>query len=76
MQRFEPRYRDMRQNFARILPRPEEGLLPLRVLNIEGDIIQGETPHGENWEVHLQCSSDECRKEQKKLLINRPVLFG
>ena len=35
IQRFEPRYRDMRQNFARMLPHPEEGMLPLRVMSIE-----------------------------------------
>jgi len=25
----------MRQNFARLLPHPEEGILPLRVMSIE-----------------------------------------
>jgi len=35
MQRFEPRYRGMRENFSHILPRPEDGILPLRVLSIE-----------------------------------------
>lgn len=34
MQRFEPRYRDMRQNFARMLPRVEDGVLPLRVTSV------------------------------------------
>ncbi len=75
MQRFEPRYRDMRQNFARMLPRPEEGLLPLRVLSVDGDIIHGETPDGQSWEVNLQCSSDECRARKEKILIGRPALF-
>ena len=75
MQRFEPRYRDMRQNFSRMLPHPEEGLLPLRVLSVDGDIIRGKTPDGQNWEVNLQCSSDECRDRKEKTLIGRPALF-
>ena len=75
MQRFEPRYRDMRENFARMLPHPEEGLLPLRILSIDGNIILGKTPDGQNWEVNLQCSSDECRERQKKATPSRPTLF-
>ena len=75
MQRFDPRYRDMRQNFARMMPHPEEGILPLRVLSVEGDIIRGKTPDGQNWEVILQCSSDDCREKKEKSLIGRPALF-
>lgn len=75
MQRFEPRYRDLRENFARMLPHPEEGLLPLRILSVDGDIIHGETPDGQSWEVNLQCSSDECRERKEKTLIGRPAVF-
>jgi hypothetical protein len=34
IQRFEPRYRGMRENFAHILPRPEDGILALRVFSV------------------------------------------
>lgn len=75
MQRFEPRYRDMRENFARMLPHPEEGLLPLRVLSVDDDIIHGKTPDGQNWEVILTCSSENCRESQEKITPGRPTLF-
>lgn len=75
MQRFEPRYRGMRENFSHMLPRPEEGILPLRVLSIEWNIIRGKAPDGQDWEVTLTCSSDECRERQKKATPSRPTLF-
>jgi hypothetical protein len=75
MQRFEPRYRDMRQNFARMMPRPADGVLPVRVSSIVGDVFYGKTPEGQSWEVNLQCSSDECRERKEKTIIGRPVIF-
>lgn len=75
LQRFEPRYRDMRENFAHMLPRPEDGILPVRIFSIEGDVIRGKTPDGQDWEVTLICSSDECRERQKKATPGRPALF-
>lgn len=75
IQRFEPRYRDMRQNFARMLPRPEEGMLPLRVMSIEWDTIQGTTPDGYTWDVKLKCSDYTCREKKKKISTGRPVIF-
>ncbi len=44
IQRFEPRYRQMREGFVGVLPRPEDGVLPLRVLAIDEDAIRGKTP--------------------------------
>jgi hypothetical protein len=75
IQRFEPRYRGMRENFAHILPRPEDGILALRVLSVTWDIIRGKTPDGQDWEVTLICSSDECRERRQKVIPGRPALF-
>ncbi len=75
MQRFEPRYRDMRQNFARMLPRVEDGVLPLRVTSVSWDTIQGITPDGHNWTVKLDCKSDNCREKWKKIPTGRPIIF-
>lgn len=35
MQRFQPQYREFRAGFRHMMPRPEEGLLPIQVLNID-----------------------------------------
>ena len=75
MQRFEPRYRDLRQWFAGMLPRPEDGTLPLRVLSIEGDIIYGHTPDGQTWQVTLTCLDDDCEKKKAKIILEKPVIF-
>gem|GEM_PF-1303679 len=50
-----------------MLPRPEDGTLLLRILGIEGDIIHGQTPDGQKWEVKLRCSSEECRERKEKI---------
>lgn len=75
MQRFEPRYRDMREQFSRLLPRPEDGILPLRVLSVEGDTIRGKTPDGHDWEVTLQCYDEPCQSKKSKIPTGRPVIF-
>jgi hypothetical protein len=75
MQRFEPRYGAMRRWFVHMMPRPEEGALPLRILGIDGGIIRGQTPDGQKWEVQLRCSSDECRERKEKIRQWRPVIF-
>lgn len=75
MQRFEPRYREMREQFSRLLPRPEEGILPLRVLSVEGDTIRGKTPDGHDWEVTLLCHDEPCQSKKSKIPTGRPVIF-
>jgi hypothetical protein len=40
IRRFEPRYSEMRRGFEGIIPRPEEGILPLKILEIDGDVIR------------------------------------
>lgn len=57
------------------MPRPEDGVLPVRVSSIEGDVIYGETLEGQSWEVNLECSSDECRVRKEKAIIGRPAIF-
>ena len=73
MQRFEPRYRDFRR--THMLPRPEDGVLPLRILSIQDNILRGKSPDGHDWEVTLMCASDACRQRKEKLILGRPVLF-
>jgi hypothetical protein len=37
MQDLEPHYRSFRRGMKRIMPRPEDGLLPLLITTIDGD---------------------------------------
>jgi len=75
IQRLAPGYRNFREGFAHMIPRPEDGILPLRVTKIEGETIIGQTPNGDEWHVHLVCGDDDCKIHEKEIVINRPTIF-
>lgn len=76
IQRLAPGYRDFRQGFAHIMPRPEDGILPLRISKIEGKNFIGMTPDGQMWTVSLLCQDKKCFEQKAKLMIGKPTLFG
>lgn len=76
VQRFAPGYRNFRQGFAHMMPRPEEGILPLRVLSVDGAAITGFSPDGQPWNVLLHCRDEECADRKNQIKINRPTIFG
>ncbi len=75
IRRFEPRYSEMRRGFERIVPRPEEGMLPLKVLELDGDIIRWKNPRGQYWSVRIICQDDICLENKKILRPGKPTLF-
>ena len=75
IQRLAPGYRNFREGFAHIIPRPEDGILPLRVTKIQGNTIIGQTPNGDEWHVNLVCVNDDCNKNAKAIIPDRPVIF-
>lgn len=54
---MEPRYRDFRRGMKRMMPRPEEGILPLRVGAMQENIFFGSDPAGRSWEVLFICAA-------------------
>lgn len=70
---FEPHYRNFRRGVRMMMPRPEDGVLPLRVLRVDNDIFFGNDPAGHSWAVHLVCHTPECDSRKKQ--INKPFLF-
>lgn len=75
IQRFQPSYREFREGFQHMIPRPEEGILPLLVTQIEWEEIQGNGPDGQEWQVILKCGTDACLKRQALILLHRPAIF-
>lgn len=75
MQHFQPRYRAFRQWVAHMVPRPEDGILALRVLNIDNTVISGHAPGGQPWSVSLICQDDICEQERDRLRPGKPTLF-
>ncbi len=73
LQDMQPRYRDFRRGMKRMMPRPEDGVLPLRVITIESNTFFGHDPGGRSWEVLLVCREGEC--DASKIQINKPILF-
>lgn len=75
IRRFEPRYSEMRRGFERIIPRPEEGMLPLKVLELDGDTIRWKNPRGQSWSVRIVCQNDICLENKGMLKPGKPTLF-
>lgn len=75
IQRFEPRYRQMREGFIDVLPRPENGILPLRIDEIDDNIIRGKTPDGQLWSVTLLCHDGICEENKSRMRTGRPSVF-
>jgi hypothetical protein len=76
IQRFAPWYRNFRQWFAHMMPRPEEGVLPLRVTKIEGNVITGTSPDGQKWQVNVTCGDTACQEKMSKIQpLSRPIFF-
>lgn len=70
---MEPRYRDFRRGMKRMMPRPEEGILPLRVGAMQENIFFGSDPAGRSWEVLFICAAWDC--DTQKIKIWKPILF-
>lgn len=75
MRHFQPRYREFRQWVAHMVPRPEDGILALRVSNIDNTVISGHAPGGQLWSVSLLCQDDICEYERDWLRSGKPTLF-
>ncbi len=75
IQRFEPRYWAMRRGFHGQIPRPEDGVLPLRVLEMEEDAIRGKTPDWHSWSVTLQCGDEICEQHKSRIRPWKPSIF-
>lgn len=70
-----PRYGRVRADFARVMPRPEDGMLPIRVSALENDIIVGVAPDGKIWNVRLNCVNDFCRTKKQNISLKKPLIF-
>lgn len=75
MQDIEPHYWSFRRGMKRIMPRPEEGLLPLLITTIDGETFIWKTPDGQEWRAQLLCHDDDCEKRKGRVLLQKPCLF-
>lgn len=75
MQRFAPGYGQFREKFTRMIPRPEEGNLVIRVSEISTRSVIGISPDNQVWTVHIVCQSEECRERQKNISLQKPIIF-
>lgn len=58
-----------------MMPRPDEGILPLRVTEIQENIILGNSPDGLAWLVHIDCDDDDCEVRKTKIRVGKPSVF-
>ena len=72
LQRLEPHYGNFRRGMHRMMPRPEDGILPLRISRVKENMFFGNDPAGRSWEVHFVCTKD-C--DDNKIQPGKPVLF-
>lgn len=52
-----------------MLPRPEDGILPLRISEIQGDVLVGFSPDGQEWSIELHCQDEKCIEQKMKIII-------
>lgn len=75
MQHFAPRYGQFREGFTRMIPRPEEGHLVVRVSKIETTFAEGVSPDNKKWRINIVCGNDECRERRKNIILQKPIMF-
>jgi hypothetical protein len=75
MQKMIPSYRKMRADFRKWIPLPESGILPGKIQTIHNNNYSIKSPDNVIWNVILNCTTEECREQQKRLKLQQPMIF-